>query len=218
MGKPQSSREAIMDDVRAALAGCASSPLQPLPASARFAPRKAATLVEEMEMMLREVKRLSGHGRRVSGRDEFAAALDQLVGMEGIRTAAFSEHTLYRRYDIVELLKGFGVRTLSPEGDGRRLAECDLGITVADAAIPETGSVLLRTTQGQPDVLSLLPRVHLALVEPSAFLADLHQAFKLAGRDGHFVLVSGSSRTADIEKVLTLGVHGPKSFHVWICD
>jgi L-lactate dehydrogenase complex protein LldG len=218
MGKPQSSREAILADVRAALGGNASSPLESLPASARFEPRKAATLTEEMEMMLREVERLSGHGRKVCGQDEFAAALDQLVGTEGIRTAAFSDHPLYRPYGIAELLKGSGVRILSPDGDGRALAECDLGITVADGAIPETGSVLLRTTQGQHDLLSLLPRVHLCLVQPSAFLADLHQAFALAGNDRHFVLVSGSSRTADIEKVLTLGVHGPKSFYVWICD
>jgi L-lactate dehydrogenase complex protein LldG len=218
MDKPQSSREAILTDVRAALAGYASSPFQPLPASARYEPRIAATLVEEMEMMLREVERLSGHGRRVRGRDEFAAALDQLVGIEGIRTAAFSGHPLYRPYGLAELLKGCGIQTISPDAGRRVLAECDLGITVADAVIPETGSVLLRTTQGQPDILSLLPRVHLALVMPSTFLADLHQAFALAGRDRHFVLVSGSSRTADIEKVLTLGVHGPKSFHVWICD
>jgi L-lactate dehydrogenase complex protein LldG len=218
MGKPQSSRETILADVAAALTGRVSSPLEPLPASARFEPRKAATLAGEMEMMLREVKRLNGRGRKVRGPDKFAAALDQLVNAEGIRTAAFSDHLLYRPYGIAELLKGCGVQILSPDGDGRALAECDLGITVADAAIPETGSVLLRTTQGQHDILSLLPRVHLALVQPSAFLADLHQAFVLAGRDRHFVLISGSSRTADIEKVLTLGVHGPKSFHVWICE
>jgi L-lactate dehydrogenase complex protein LldG len=218
MAKPQSSREEILTDVRAALAGYAASPLQPLPASARFEPRKAATLAGEMEMMLREVERLSGGGRRIRGRDEFAAALDQLIGREGIRTAAFIDHPFYLPYGITALLKGSGVRILSPDGEPRALAECDLGITVSDAAIPETGSVLLRTTQGQRDVLSLLPRVHLALVQPSAFLADLHQAFSLAGQDRHFVLVSGSSRTADIEKVLTLGVHGPKSFHVWICD
>jgi L-lactate dehydrogenase complex protein LldG len=218
MDKSRSARETILADVSAALGGYAASPLQPLPASARFAPRKAATPAEEMEMMFREVERLSGHGRRICGRDEFAAALDQIIGDEGIRTAAFSDHPFYHSYGIVELLENCGVRVVSPEGDGRRLAECDLGITVADAAIPETGTVLLRTTRGQPDMLSLLPRVHLALLQPSAFLADLHQAFALAGRDRHFVLVSGSSRTADIEKVLTLGVHGPKSFHVWICD
>ena len=218
MGKGQSTREAVLADVRAALAAHAASPLHPLPASARFEPRKAETLSEEMEMMLREVKRLGGHGQKVHGRDAFAVALDQLIKAEGIRTAAFSDHPLYHPYGIAELLKGFGVEIVSPDGDGRRLAECDLGVTAADAAIPETGTVLLRTTQGQPDLLSLLPRVHLALVSPEAFLADLHQAFAMAKGDSHFVLVSGSSRTADIEKILTLGVHGPKSFHVWICD
>jgi L-lactate utilization protein LutC len=218
MSKAHSPREVILADVHAAPAAHAASPLQPLPASARFEPRKAATLREEMEMMLLEVKRLSGHGLKIHGRDEFAVALDQLVKAEGIRTAAFSNHPLYHPYGIAEFLKGFGVQIVSPDGDGHRLAECDLGITVADAAIPETGTVLLRTTQGQPDLLSLLPRVHLALVIPEAFLADIHQAFAMAKGDRHFVLVSGSSRTADIEKILTLGVHGPKSFHVWICD
>lgn len=218
MGKAQSSKEVILAGVHKALAAYAASPLQPLPAEARFEPRKAATLGEEMEMMLLEVKRLGGHGLKVRGRDEFAAALDDLIKAEGIRTAAFSDHPLYHPYGIAELLKGFGVQIATPDGDGRKLAECDLGITVADAAIPETGTVLLRTTQGQPDLLSLLPRVHLALVIPEAFLADIHQAFAMAKGDRHFVLVSGSSRTADIEKILTLGVHGPKSFHVWICD
>jgi L-lactate dehydrogenase complex protein LldG len=218
MSKAQSTRETILADVRKAIAANAASPLQPLPDSARFESRKAATLSVEMEMMLLEVKRLGGHGRKVCGRDEFAFALDDLVKAEGIRTAAFSDHPLYHPYGIAELLKGSGVQILPPGGDGRTLAECDLGITVADAAIPETGTVLLRTTQGQPDILSLLPRVHLAMVMPGTFLADIHQAFALAKGDRHFVLVSGSSRTADIEKVLTLGVHGPKSFHVWICD
>lgn len=218
MNKAQPSRESILADVRSALAAQPPTPLQPLPASARFEPRAAATPGEEMEMMLREVKRLSGHGHAVHGRDEFAAALGGLVRDEKIRTAAFSDHPLYQPYALAELLEGFGVRILAADGNAQRLAGCDLGITVADAAIPETGTVLLRTTRGQPNLLSLLPRVHLALVTPGLFLADLHQAFLLAKEDRHVVLVSGSSRTADIEKVLTLGVHGPKSFHVWICD
>jgi L-lactate dehydrogenase complex protein LldG len=218
MNKESTAREAILTRVQTALAAYADSPLQPLPAATRFAPRRAATLGEEMERMLGEVKRLSGHGRKVHGRDGFAAALEELIKAEGIRTAAFSDHPLYRPYGIGELLKGFGVEVVSPDGDGRRLATCDLGMTVADAALPETGTVLLRTTQGQPDALSLLPRVHLALVGPETFLADLQDAFALAKGDRHFVLVTGCSRTADIEKVLTLGVHGPKSYHLWICD
>jgi L-lactate dehydrogenase complex protein LldG len=218
MSKAQSSREVILADVRKAVAAHAGSPLQPLPAAARFEPRKAETLDEEIERMLGEVKRVSGHGRRVHGREEFAAALDQMIWAEGIRTAAFSDHPLHRPYGVGELLKGFGIGVISPNGDSRGLADCDLGITVADAALPETGTVLLRTSQGQHDALSLLPRVHLALIAPESFQADLHQVFALAKGDRHFVLVTGCSRTADIEKVLTLGVHGPKSYHLWICD
>lgn len=167
--------------------------------------------------MLREVERLSGRALKIRGRDDFARALEALVRDEGVRTAVLSGHPFHENHGVVDLLKRFGVAIVSPDGDRRRLADCDLGITVADAALPETGTSLLRTTQGQPDVLSLLPRVHLVLVPPEALAADMQQAFALAKNDRHFVLVSGCSRTADIEKVLTLGVHGPKSFHVWIC-
>jgi L-lactate dehydrogenase complex protein LldG len=218
MNEEPTARETILNRVQRALAAHADSPLQPLPPAARFAPRRASTPDEEMERMLAEVERLNGHGRRVRGRDGFAAALEELIKAEGIRTAAFSDHPLCRPYGIGELLKGLGVEIISPQGDARRLATCDLGMTVADAALPETGSVLLRTTRGQADALSLLPRVHLALVGPEAFLADLQDAFALAKGDSHFVLDTGCSRTADIEKTLTLGVHGPKSYHLWICD
>jgi L-lactate dehydrogenase complex protein LldG len=218
MNKAQSTRETILADVRKAVAAHAGEPLQPLPAAARFAPRKAVNLDEEIERMLGEVKRVSGHGRKVHGRDAFAAALGQIIRDEGIRTTAFSDHPLHHHYGTETLLKGFGIGIIPSGGDGRGLADCDLGITVADAALPETGTILLRTTQGQPDALSLLPRVHLALIAPSAFQADLQQAFSLAKGDRHFELVTGCSRTADIEKVLTLGVHGPKSYHLWICD
>ena len=215
MDEPQSSRELILSRVAAAV-GTAGAP--PPPASARFAPRHAAGLDAEIALMILEVEKLSGRGRRVRGQDEFAAALGDLIRSEGIRTASFQDHPLLHPYGMEKLLAARGVGVISPQADRRELAGCDLGITVAEGALPETGSVLLRTTQGQPDLLSLLPRVHLALVAPSALLADLHHAFALAKEDRHFVLVSGSSRTADIEKVLTLGVHGPKSFHVWICE
>ena len=218
MNKDLTARETIMNQVRAAISSHPGAPQQTPPPSARFEPRKAAAPDDETAMMIREVGKLSGHARRIRGRDEFAVALGELVREEKIRTAAFSAHPLYAPLGIEDLLHRFGVEVLPHEGDGRRLVECDLGMTVADAALPETGTVLLRTMKGQPDALSLLPRVHLALIAPEALQADLHHTFALAKDDRHIVLVSGCSRTADIEKVLTLGVHGPKSYHLWICD
>ena len=216
MNKNLSTREAILAKVRSALEPYTETPLEP-PASARFEPRTTAGPDSEMDLLLDEVRRLSGHSRKVQGPEGFAVAFEELVKVERIRKASFSDHPLYRQCGLVELLARLGVEIIPPASDRRRLAECDLGMTVADGALPETGTVLLRTTKGQPDLLSLLPRVHLALVTPDALFPDLHHAFALAKGDRHFVLVSGSSRTADIEKVLTLGVHGPKSFHLWIC-
>ena len=216
MAEDRSAREAILARVRSAVAAFAGTPLAP-PASARFAPRTAAGPEAEIDLLLEEVRKLSGRSRTVRGAEEFGAALAELVQAEGIRKAVFSGHPLYRRYDLAGELTRLGVEAVPPAGDRRKLAECDPGVTVADAALPETGTVLLRTTTGQPDLLSLLPRVHLALVTPDALLADLAHAFRLAKGDRHFALVSGSSRTADIEKVLTLGVHGPKSFCLWVC-
>jgi L-lactate dehydrogenase complex protein LldG len=218
MSKDNPAREEIFARIRSALKRSSASPLSPLPASARFAPRSAEAPDREMDRMLNEVARLSGHTRKIQGRDEFAGALEELIKNEGIQTAVLSDHPFYENYGLVDLLQRFGVILMSPDSDKQRLAECDMGITIADAALPETGTSLLRTTQGQPDLMSLLPRVHLMLVPPENLVPDMHQAFALAKDDRHFVLVSGCSRTADIEKVLTLGVHGPKSFHVWICS
>jgi L-lactate dehydrogenase complex protein LldG len=218
MSKTQTSKEAILADVRRAVANHSREPLAAVPAAARFEPRSAASIEEEIERMVGEVRKVKDHSLMIRGPEEFAAAVGKLIRDEKVKTAALSDHPLHRRYGTEALLKKFGIGILSSEGAGRNLADCDLGITVADAALPETGTVLLRTTQGQPDALSLLPRVHLALVAPEAFLPDLDQAFALAKGDRHFELVTGSSRTADIEKVLTLGVHGPKSYHLWICD
>lgn len=215
--KNPASRSEILRAVQMALAPFASSPLE-VPPEARFAPRQAKGRGEEAALLLKEVGLLSGKGRLIRSQQEFTAALAMVVEEEGIRKAAVSPHPLLEPYGLEQGLKELGVALLPPAASARELADCDLGVTVADAALPETGTIVLRTTLSQPDLLSLLPRVHLAVVSSENLLADLHHAFSLVKGDRHAVLVSGSSRTADIEKVLTLGVHGPKSFHLWCLE
>jgi L-lactate dehydrogenase complex protein LldG len=85
-------------------------------------------------------------------------------------------------------------------------------------ALPETGTLVLRASPQQPRAVSLLPRVHLALVRPANLRADLAVVLREKRVDPYAVFVTGPSRTADIELTVTIGVHGPQVLYVWVLD
>lgn len=217
MSDNRTDREIIFNKVREGLASVAPQSF-PMPDTGKALSRSGGGMEEEIGRLLAEVAKMGGASRRIRGRDELVAALVELLKREQVKTAAVSDCGMLREQKIAEILKDLNVDLLHCEGAGHNLSACDLGIAVADAALPETGTVLLRTCREQPQALSLLPRICLVLATPSALQRDLHQAFALAKGDRHFVLVSGPSRTADIEKILTLGVHGPRLFHLWVCE
>ncbi len=217
MSDKRTDREIIFKKVREGLAGVSPQGF-PMPDTAKAFFRSGADGEREIDLLLAEVVKTGGAARRVRGRDEFAAALTELVEQEQVRKAAVSHCGMTGSLQVGGILESLNVELLRTEGRGHNLSACDLGIVAADAVLPETGTVLLRTRPEQPQALSLLPRICLVLAAPSALRRDLHDAFALAGGGSHFVLVSGPSRTADIEKILTLGVHGPKFFHLWVCE
>jgi L-lactate dehydrogenase complex protein LldG len=92
-------------------------------------------------------------------------------------------------------------------------ASAAIGLTGADAAIAETGSLVLLSGEGKPRAASLLPPTHLAIVQRSDLYASMGEFFALhadaIARAACCTFVTGPSRTADIELTLTLGVHGP---------
>jgi L-lactate dehydrogenase complex protein LldG len=91
------------------------------------------------------------------------------------------------------------------------------GLTGCAAGIANTGTVIL-LDEGETLKASLLPETHLVILPTSHLVADLPEA--LAGTRGasNAVLVTGPSRTADIEMTLTIGVHGPKEIIVFLVD
>ena len=90
----------------------------------------------------------------------------------------------------------------------------DCGITTALGALAETGTLILSPTPAEPRLLSLAPPVHLAVVERGSLYGRLAE-YAARGdyqrtRPTNLVLITGPSRTADIELILALGVHGPR--------
>jgi L-lactate dehydrogenase complex protein LldF len=91
-----------------------------------------------------------------------------------------------------------------------------VGLTGALAGAAETGSILLASGVGRPLTASLLPEVHLAVIKASQIKPSLSEALPQSFEgQSNLVVISGPSRTADIEMTLTIGVHGPKELVVF---
>ncbi|RQR38644.1 lactate utilization protein C [Burkholderia sp. Bp9142] len=96
----------------------------------------------------------------------------------------------------------------------------DAGFTVARSGIAATGTVVLAPDAGTPRTVSLVPPLHVALVHANTLHPDLHAAVHAerwhAGMPTNVVLVSGPSKTSDIQQTLAYGAHGPRNLWVVI--
>jgi len=101
-------------------------------------------------------------------------------------------------------------------------SDVDAGFTVARSGIAATGTLVLAPDAGTPRTVSLVPPLHVALVYASTLHADLHEAMHTegwsAGMPTNLVLISGPSKTSDIQQTLAYGAHGPRALWVFIVD
>ena len=132
---------------------------------------------------------------------------------------------------LPEALISLGIELITPDLRSgvrtdilKELAEVELGITGVEAALANTATLVLRSGPGFSRLASLITPRHLALVpmsrlypNPESWLAALRAAGHASTfftEASNIVLISGPSRTADIEMTLTLGVHGPRQVEV----
>ena len=101
----------------------------------------------------------------------------------------------------------------------------DVGLTGVDHAIAETGSVVLLPRRGVSRLVSLLPPVHVAVVRRGEVLPGLDELFALqrldhieGGLGSYLNIITGPSRSADIEYTLVTGVHGPGEVHMVLLE
>jgi L-lactate dehydrogenase complex protein LldG len=120
--------------------------------------------------------------------------------------------------DLVELFVANCERNGLVVHRGRVPALDGAEVSQAIYALADPGSVCIACSPEEPRTRSLLPAIHVAVVAEDRILPDLAALFRALGRElpSSLAIVSGPSRSADIEQQLALGVHGPREQHVAI--
>jgi L-lactate dehydrogenase complex protein LldG len=131
-----------------------------------------------------------------------------------------------------EFLKGFpkiatdgGEFVQQIVGDANAgVRESDLGVTTCDCLVAQTGSIIISTLSAGGRALSVLPPVHLVIVRREQIVPDLATALALLRKrydarwPSALSVITGPSRTGDIEKILVMGAHGPKRLVIYFAD
>ncbi len=164
----------------------------------------------------------------------FSAALEKLGGSTLVAASAEEARASAGRLlagrravaSNVPLLAELGLTALEGVQSGfstalelrQALERADVGMTGADYALADTGSLVLLSSAFEPRLISLLPPIHLAVVSRDRLLTNLDELVKVlpdpAALTSALVIITGPSRTADIEQILVRGVHGPREVHV----
>jgi len=204
-------RENILHKVRTALGRSAGDPPGPVPPVRLTIPE--VDMESRIATMRMRIEALAGKTERTA--DPRALVADAIAG----KTAVASNSPYLAECGITTLP---GVRSGITDREELRdvCATADIGITSADYALADTGTLVMIASPQESRLVSLLPPMHLAIVPKDRILTGLDELFTIlpqpAETSSSMVLITGPSRTADIEQILVRGVHGPGQITVVI--
>lgn len=166
-----------------------------------------------VETFARNCVELRAQYHRFTGLTELCGKLLALKNSEGWKLIAS-----HRAPILDSILPSLGLPVLLADDRPKTadLERADVGITGCDALIAQTGSILLTARSAGGRALSVLPPHHIVIARESQLLPDLPVAFeflKETYNDAYpsfITLITGPSRTGDIERILVLGAHGPR--------
>ncbi len=172
-----------------------------------------------------ELEALSDRFHTAEHPGELRRILEHIVREHDVSRAVRWEHPLLEKLGIDEILGGLGVTIGIPsrKEEWKELsAKAQVGITAVDALVMESGTLVLRASKEWGRSTSLLPPVHVAIVQPGERLKDIASLSRLCrswaeerqGLPSAVTFITGHSCTADIELTLVSGVHGPGMVYV----
>ncbi len=193
---------------------------------------------ETLERFRREFERVGGDFHRVASVADVPGLVARIAReRHGRRVVTW--HPTALGADLDNGLSAEGLETVTMPaaaiGDAgeratlrEKVAAAEIGLTGVDLAIAETGSLVLVSGAGRPRSTALLPPYHVAVFDREALVESLeqvgvffeawHEGASEPGRGAAIHVITGPSRTADIELTLTRGVHGPKEVHAVFVD
>jgi L-lactate dehydrogenase complex protein LldG len=150
-------------------------------------------------------------------REDLSQRLRSLANENAWKRVGWNRHLL-----VTPLVEGIGLEQVctSSEYDPDLLERCDAGITTCDALVAQSGSVLVTSVSTGGRALTVLPPHHVVVATADQVVPDLPAAYALVAQryadnmPSMVSIITGPSRTGDIERILVLGAHGPKRLSV----
>jgi L-lactate dehydrogenase complex protein LldG len=223
-----SAREEMLSRIKAALKTEAPRKASSVPTAqtSRAVGERREDLIEQFEA---ELTRIGGHLFRAESVEAASEYVEQLARAAGARRVIGWDSPLIDKIARVDALEKIGVEFLRDRaGEGahefiKKAIASDIGITTVDYALAETGTLVLISGAGRARSASLVPPIHVGVVEARQIISGLDDLFRLLAETGNgsdrdlasaITFITGPSRTADIEMTLVVGVHGPQQLHV----
>jgi L-lactate dehydrogenase complex protein LldG len=219
-------REQILGDIRRALKRAAGQPplyeaapvssAEPLAAPMLRIPRSDRNVYADL--FGQKLENLGGKVFRVPNAAGVIPVISELLAQ---KSAVASNAPFLRKCGITGLPQVHAAFTDREELKAA-CAAADIGITSVDYALAATGSFVMISSHNEARLVSLLPPAHIAIFPRSRILANLDELLSIvplpADQSSSMVLITGPSRTADIEQILVRGVHGPGEVYAVIVD
>jgi len=165
---------------------------------------------------------VGGQAHVVADSDLVAMAIQEIARQDSARTIWVSDEAMRRAPELMLQLGGAGFAMKIP-GSPAEVRDQPLGLAIAEGAIAETGSMIMSEPVVSSRSVSLMTETLIVVCPTSALLPSLDEAAGMlrsisAGGASYTTFITGPSRTADIERQLTIGVQGPGVLHVILVD
>ncbi|MCX7871970.1 MAG: lactate utilization protein [Verrucomicrobiae bacterium] len=182
-------------------------------------PKTGSTFEENIALFKKNADELKADFYPVKSLDEIIENLKTIAETEGWKKIA-----THGNGDLKTISDRLGLPAIYTDKkyDVHELEKCDASITLCDALVAQTGSVIVTSRTNKGRAISVLPPHHIVIAFKDQLIPSLPEAFaflkKKYGGDlpSMASIITGPSRTGDIERILVLGAHGPKKLTIYL--